>query len=214
MSYYPVLLDLTGRRVAVVGHGAVALEKIEGLLAAGASVVLFAEQPPSAELEELASAGRIEVVRRPPRDEDLRRVALVLAERSTPEGQAEVFAAAEDHHRFCNVQDDVPNSSFIAPAIVRRGDLVVAISTSGAAPALAVRLRQYLSTQLGAEYAHFLSLARRLRRPLAAAVPDFSERRRRWYRLVDSEVWTALRRGDLPAAEQVAHGILGVQADA
>ncbi len=109
-----------------------------------------------------------------------------------------------------NIMDDVPRCTFIAPALLRRGDLTVAISTAGSAPALAVRLRQRLEKELGDEHAQFLELARSIRAPLAAQTPSFAERKERWYRLVDSDVLDLLKAGDLPAARQRFTDILGV----
>jgi len=212
VSYYPVLLDLAGRDVAVVGGGAVAREKALGLLEAEARVVVFAAEL-EPELAALERAGRIVHRRGEPGPEDLATVALVVAERRGADHNAALHEAATRAGRFVNVQDEVASSSFIAPAIVRQGDLVVAISTSGAAPVLAVRLRQHLERGLGPEYARFLTLARRFRAPLAAAVPCFDTRRERWYRLVDSPVWDCLRGGDEEGARRLAVEILGVHPD-
>jgi siroheme synthase-like protein len=109
-----------------------------------------------------------------------------------------------------NVEDDPARCSFLAPAVVRRGDLVVAISTSGRSPALAVRLRQRLEAELGPGHARFLALAARFRAPLLAAVPSFAERRRRWYELVDSDALLLLSRGDELSAARRFVELLGV----
>ena len=212
MNYYPVLLDLNQRPVAIVGGGKVALEKVEGLLEAGALLTVYSSEP-IVELVVLEAEDKIRIHREEPTADELSRATLILAERRGREANDEVFAAAEAAGKFVNVQDDVPCCSFIAPSIVRQGDLVVSISTSGAAPALAVRLRQFITRQLGPEYGKFLSLARRFRRPLAENVSSFSERRRRWYELVDSRVWQNLRTGDDNGAEIIASEILGVIPD-
>lgn len=207
--YYPVYLDLRGRPVTVVGGGEVAEEKVGGLLAAGARVKVVAPEL-SPELLRLRDAGLLAWVPRSYRRGDLAGAFLVLAERSNPETHAAIFSEAEQRGIFANVQDDVPYCSFIAPSIVRRGDLTVAISTRGHAPVLAVRLRQDLEKRLGPEYARFLSLAGSVRRPLAERFPSFSERKDRWYRLVDSDVLDLLRRGDEPSARRRFTEILGV----
>ena len=100
-----------------------------------------------------------------------------------------------------NVMDDVPHCNFVAGSVVRQGDLVVSISTSGAAPALAVRLRQQLETWLGPEYGEFLALMRTLRAPMVARFPAFQERRARWYELVDSDILAHLCAGDIEQAD-------------
>ena len=109
-----------------------------------------------------------------------------------------------------NAADDVEHCSYIAGSVVRRGPLAVAISTAGCAPALAVRLRERLERMLGAEYDLFLRWMWDLRDVLGRRYADFGDRRRAWYRLVDSDVLDLLRQGDLSAARQRFTDILGV----
>lgn len=109
-----------------------------------------------------------------------------------------------------NVVDDVPLCDFIAPSVIRQGDLTVAISTSGKAPALAVRIRESLEEKFGPEYARFLELAGAIRQSLAEKNPDFNTRRTLWYRLVDSDILDLLRAGDEDAAYQKIEDIMGV----
>lgn len=208
--YYPVYLDLRGRPVAVVGGGEVAAEKVEGLLAAGARVKVIAPEL-SGDLLRLRDTGVLAWVPRAYRRGDLAGMFLVLAERSDQATHARIFAEAEERGIFANVQDEVPYCSFIAPSIVRQGDLTVAISTRGHAPVLAVRLRQDLEKRLGPEYARFLTLAGSVRRPLAERFPSFTERKDRWYRLVDSDVLELLRQGDESRARRRFADILGVE---
>lgn len=208
--YYPVYLDLRGRPVTVVGGGEVAEKKVAGLLAAGARVKIVAPEL-SDELRRRREAGVLAWVPRTYRRGDLAGAFLVLAERSDAATHRTIFAEAEERGIFANVQDEVPYCSFIAPSIVRQGDLTVAISTGGSAPVLAVRLRQELEKRLGPEYARFLSLAGSVRQPLAERFPSFTERKDRWYRLVDSDVLDLLRQGDETRARHRFSEILGVE---
>lgn len=185
---YPVVLDLRGRSCLVIGTGPMAEEKVQGLLAAGAAV------DHRTSYEETDLDGRV----------------LVIVCGQPPEVAEAVWQEAKRRNVLINTVDDPPRCGFIAPAIVRRGDLAVAISTNGKAPALAVRLRQKLERELGEEYGRFLSLAGRVRAPLLAAKPGFGERRELWYRLVDSDVLDLLRRGDEDAARLRFAEILGV----
>ena len=98
--------------------------------------------------------------------------------------------------------DDTSHSNFTAGAVVRQGALTIAISTSGCAPALAVRLRQQFERTFGPEYATFLDWLQDLRKSLSARYPDFTERRARWYALVDSEILTLLKRGQVNLARR------------
>jgi len=105
--------------------------------------------------------------------------------------------------------DDTPRCNFIAPAILCKGDLTLAISTAGKAPALAVRLKERLQEQLGTEYERFLELSGQLREPLAHHVPDFETRKAIWYELVDSDALNLLAQGDEPAALETISQIVG-----
>ncbi len=210
MSYYPVFLDLRGRRAVVLGGGALAEDKARGLLAAGAAVTVVAVEL-TAGLAALAAAGALAWQARDYRPGDLAGAWLAIAAGLPPAAAAAAAREAAARGIFLNSVDDLANSSFIAAAVVRRGDLAVAISTSGKAPALAVRLRQRLERELGDEHARFLDLAGSVRAPLVARHPDFGERRELWYRLVDSDVLDLLRRGDEPSARRRFAEILGIE---
>jgi siroheme synthase-like protein len=197
----------------VIGGGALAEEKVRGLLAAGAAVTVVAPDPTPG-LAALAAAGRIAHRPRQVRPGDLAGSFLAVVagqDRATAEA---VWQEARQHKVLVNTLDDVPHCDFIAPAIVRRGDLTVAISTGGKAPALAVRLRERLEELLGEEHARFLELAGSVRAPLAERWPDFATRRELWYRLVDSDVLDLLRRGEQAAARARFEEILGVAPEA
>lgn len=194
-AYYPVFLDLRDRPCVVVGGDEAASAKVEGLLEAGARVTVIAPRLVSA-LETRVDSGAVRHLARGYRRGDLEGAFLALSVLADPEVNQPFWEEAEARGVPANVMDDVPRCSFIAPSIVRRGDLCVAISTSGKAPALAVRLRERLERMLGPEHARFLELAGAVREPLARARPDFEERRALWYRLVDSDVIDLLARGE------------------
>ena len=109
---------------------------------------------------------------------------------------------AEAERALLNVADDTSRSDFAAGAVMRQGALTIAISTNGCAPALAVRLRQQFERTFGPEYATFLDWLQALREPLAQQYPDFTERRARWYALVDSDILTLLKQGHVDLARQ------------
>lgn len=188
MHTYPIFLDLRGRPCLVIGEGPLADEKVRGLNAAGAVVTHRTSYEES----------------------DLDGMVLAIVCGQPPEIAEAVWQEARRRHVLINTVDDPARCGFLAPAIVRRGDLAVAISTNGKAPALAVRLRQRLESELGEEYVRFLSLAGSVRAPLLASRPDFAERRDLWYRLVDSDVLDLLRQGDEEAARSRFAEILGV----
>lgn len=211
MSSYPVTLDLSGRLAVVLGAGRPAPEKVEGLLAAGARVRLIAPEP-CERLRGLAGSGAIQWLGRTYRDGDLTGAWLAIAIPEELAAQMPAIAReAEARRTFLNVIDRPPLCSFAAPAIARRGDLTVAVSTSGRAPALAARIRDRIARRLGPEIERFLEIAARARAPLAEQRPDFGERRERWYALVDSDALRLLRSGRELEAHRRFEEILGVE---
>ena len=142
-SYYPVFLDVRGRTALVVGGGAVAERKAAGLARAGACVRVVAPTV-TAGLEAHARDGLVDLRRRAFRENDVEGVFLVYAATDDAAVNEAVYAEAEARGVPANVVDDPAHCSFIVPSVVRRGPLQLAVSTSGAAPALAKRLRREL----------------------------------------------------------------------
>lgn len=143
--FYPLFLDLQGRRVLVVGGGVVAERKVESLLAAGAVVILVAPDVTSS-ITELAGSNAIELRQRKFVESDLDDMAIVISATNDPVAQEQIAAAARSRNILINTVDQPRLCDFIVPAIVRKGDVVVAISTSGRSPALAAALRVRLET--------------------------------------------------------------------
>jgi precorrin-2 dehydrogenase/sirohydrochlorin ferrochelatase len=160
-------------------------------------------------LQDWAAAGQLVWQARAWQATDLQGAFLVIAERSTPAQNAAIYAAGRAGGALVNVNDDLQHCDFIASAVVRQGDLLLTISTSGAAPALAVRLKEKFARAFGAEYALFLHWMRRLRQPLALHHPNFRERKAVWYRVVDSEILRLLRGQQTSAAERRLREIVG-----
>ena len=181
--YYMACIDLTGRRVLVVGGGRVALEKVEGLLAAGAAVTVVAPRI----VRELAHLD-LTLVRRGYRAEDLDGAFLVVAATSTTSVNRRVFRDAEARSLLCNVVDVPELCSFILPAVHRHEPIAIAVSTGGASPALAQRLRDEIANVVRPEHAE---LARRLRelRPWAKShFATYEERKAYFAGLVAEEL--------------------------
>ena len=201
MSFYPAFLNLRGRRCVVVGGGAVAEQKVVGLLEAGARVTV-ASPDLTWKLEDLAATGAIEVRRRSYQRGDLEGALLAIAATDDRSVNAAVWAEAEERGILLNAVDDLQHCSFIAPAVHRSGDIAVAISTAGKSPALAVRLRERVARLIGQEEAQFLDLLGELRPEVAARVGDPKVRTRLWYQIVDSDAVEYLRRGDVAGARR------------
>ncbi len=199
--FYPAFLDLRGRRTVVIGGGAIAEQKVLGLIAAGAHVTMVSPAV-TLRLRDLAHQGVVELRERPYRPGDL--VGAFLAIAATDDGAVNeaVWAEAEQRGILLNAVDDMAHCSFIAPSVHRRGDVTVAVSTAGKSPALAVRLRQCIGQTIGQEYAAFAGLLGDLRPTVAARVRDPRARLELWYRIVDSDAVELLRRGDRDGAER------------
>lgn len=165
MGYYPVFLEMAGRPVVVIGGGDVALRKVRGLLEAGARVTVVSPGLVP-ELATLRDAGRIRCVGREYRPGDL--AGYTLAVVATDDGAVNAAVAQEGRQRgvWINAVDDPQNCDFIMPAVVRRGELVIAISTGGGSPALARKLREELEARFVGDYALLLELVAQVRQEL------------------------------------------------
>lgn len=192
MRYLPILVDLQGRPCLVVGGGAVAARKVEQLLAVGARVQVVATRIGDG-LRALAGAEPdLALAERPYRTTDLDGMALAFAATDDPALQEAIARDARAARVWLNAVDEPERCSFVMPAILDRDPLLVAISTSGASPALARRIRDDLEHALGPEYA---TAARRLAALRARLAPG-PGRQQAFVRLVDGGLLEALRAGD------------------
>ncbi len=197
--YYPVFLNLEGRRCLVIGGNTMATEKAMGLRAAGAEVTVLAETVTD-ELAEAALLGTVTWQPRAWQPGDLAGFYLVVCAPDDRSINASIHQEAEERGILFNALDDPPHCGFIFASVHRQGDLVMAISTSGVAPALGVRLRRCLGELLGPEYDAFLRLSREYRDAITTQLPAFVPRRDLWYRIVDSDIIPRLKRGDADGA--------------
>jgi precorrin-2 dehydrogenase/sirohydrochlorin ferrochelatase len=162
---YPVFLELQGKRAVVIGSLAVEDGKDEALRSAGAEVEVFAN-----------GAWR---------PGNLDGAAICVASSSDPGERDAIARAARDRGVLVNVMDDVANCDFAAPAVVRRGDLVLAVSTGGASPAVARKVREQLERRYGADWAETLSVIAEVRRETFPALGDLGVRADRWREALD-----------------------------
>ncbi|MFW6011032.1 MAG: precorrin-2 dehydrogenase/sirohydrochlorin ferrochelatase family protein, partial [Desulfosalsimonas sp.] len=155
MKYYPVYLDIKKRDCLVVGGGRVALRKAEGLLRAGARTTVVS--PEFAEgFKSLAGSANLEMIRRNYKSADLDSKFLVIGATDDSELNRKISQDAECRNMLCNIADVPEACNFILPSVVERGDLIIAISTSGKSPAFARHLKKQLEKQFGEEYTEFL----------------------------------------------------------
>jgi len=202
MKFYPVFLRVAGRRCVVIGGGEVAERKVESLLAAGAHVVVISPGV-TAGLAARAAQGVIEHLPRRYRRGDLEGVCLAYAATDDEALHAAIASDAAAAGVPLNVVDRPQWCSFIVPSILTRGDLTIAVSTSGGSPALARRVRQDLEDVLGPEYERALDVLARLRRHLQAQALPSEERQRILTRLVASDLLDHLRGPDAAAVDRL-----------
>ncbi|MSQ23787.1 MAG: uroporphyrinogen-III C-methyltransferase [Chloroflexi bacterium] len=183
--YFPVALDLRGQRCVVVGGGPVAERKVLSLLDGGADDVLVVAPTMTSGIELAASQTGVRLLHREFQPEDLSGARLVMVATDEPAVTELVAAEARARHVLVNVADDPDRCDFIMPAVVRRGDLQIAIGTGGNSPAFARFIRETLEALLPAEYALLLDITSSLR----------AEARTRGV-AIDPETWQAALRGD------------------
>jgi len=187
VSLFPIFLKLTGRPCIVIGAGNLAESKIESLRAANARVTVVAPTA-SAPIIEMAEAGEVVWHRRLYAAGDLAGQFLVVAATDVPEVNRAVFAEAEAAGILINAVDDPPFCDFYFPSVVRRGDLQIAISTAGASPALAQRLRKEINALLPLDAGDWLAELGNLRREVLQLEPLNEARRELLHQLAGREV--------------------------
>lgn len=165
MRYYPISLDINGRQCVVVGAGAVALRKAEGLLKAGAAVTVIGVAI-SPGIKAMAGAGRINLVRRRYSKGDLKAAFLAVCATDSAVVNKAVYDEAAALGILVNCVDAPDYCNFIVPAVVERGGLVIAVSTSGMCPGLAAGIRAEIEAVYGPEYGIFLEIIGAARRKL------------------------------------------------
>jgi precorrin-2 dehydrogenase/sirohydrochlorin ferrochelatase len=184
--FYIACLRLKGRRCLVVGGGDVGLEKVEGLLACDADVTLVAPEAHPA-LIELALEGSITWVRREYESPDLEGCLIAIAASDDTDVNIRVFDDAEHRAMLVNVVDVPPLCNFILPAIVRTGPLAVAISTAGASPALAKRMKREIGEQFGEPYAILAVMLNDVRGWAKGTLPTYQDRKEFFESIVNGD---------------------------
>ena len=175
--FYIACLKLKGRRCVVIGGGAMGLEKSEGLLACGGDVTVISPDA-GPELEALAAEGSITWEQRDYLGpEDLEAVFMVIACTDSTETNIQIYEDAEKRAMLANVVDVPPLCNFILPAIVRTGPLAIAISTAGASPALAKRMKREISELFGEDYARLAIMLNDARGWAKGTLPTYQHRK-------------------------------------
>lgn len=191
MSYYPIFLELEGKTVLVVGGGSVARRKVETLLEYGAEVNIVSKEL-TPKLRELVEAGKIRQIGEEFLDRHLDNTFLAYAATDDMQLNHEISESARKKGVLINAVDQPADCDFIVPSIVRKGDLSIAVSTSGKSPALAKSIRKQLDLQFGNEYQTFLALMGRLRKEILSSGLSQEENSRIFHKIVNSGILNAL----------------------
>jgi precorrin-2 dehydrogenase/sirohydrochlorin ferrochelatase len=208
MGYIPIFLDVAGRDCIVVGGGQVAARKVESLLEAGARVTVVSPRLSPA-MKAVVASGGVTHVARGYRPGDIAGCVLVYAATDDPKLHTELAAEARALGILINVVDVPDLCTFIAPAVVRRGALQIAISTGGASPAFAARLRRELEDRFGTEHARTLEVLRAARRRLHANEINPAVRMKLLTDLANSALPDVIAVGDVAAVERILAAHLG-----
>jgi siroheme synthase-like protein len=185
MGYYPIFVELQGRKCLVIGGGHEAQRKVEGLLAAGGDVTVISPKL-TKDLQRMLADGKIALEQRDYREGDVEGYEVVMV--ATDDGAVNGAVAAEGKRRgvWVNAADDTKNCDFILPAVIRRGKIVVAASTSGTSPALARRLREELEAYLTEDMPALADLLAEVREELRAR--KIAPPADRWQEAIDEDL--------------------------
>lgn len=208
MKYYPVHLDIKNRNCLVVGGGVVGTRKVITLLKCGARVTVVSPAP-TAQLKKMAVEGSISIRERAYQSADLKDMFLVIGATDDEKLNGQISQDAGQTGTLCNIADRPEACNFILPSVVRRGDLVITISTSGQSPALAKRLRRKLEEQFGEEYSDFLLLMGAIRKKLLSQAHEPEAHKALFNQLIDSELIEMLRADQKKDVNLLLHKILG-----
>jgi precorrin-2 dehydrogenase/sirohydrochlorin ferrochelatase len=208
MNYYPIYLDVKDKKCLVVGGGAVGARKVETLLECGAMVTVVSIDA-AEKLKKLSNSGVILLRERAFHSADLDGVFLVIGATDNEDLNAGIHAEAERRGVLCNIADRPEACNFILPSIVNRGDLIIAISTSGKSPAFAKKLRRQLEAQFGDEYAEFLNLMGAIRKKLLSKDHEADAHKHLFEQLIERDLVQMLKNADTDTINALLMEVLG-----
>ena len=208
MKYYPVNLDIRNRKCLVVGGGTVGTRKVITLLKCGAKVTVVSSDV-AEKLQELSDGDIIKLEKRPFQISDLDEMFLVMGATDNQEINREIHSEAERLGVLCNIADRPEVCNFILPAIVNRGDLIIAISTSGKSPAFAKKIRKDLEKVFGTEYAGFLKLMGEIRNKLLSEDHKPEAHKHLFEQLIQRDLVKMIKDRNIAAVNSLLFEILG-----
>jgi len=207
MDLYPIMVDLKKRPCTVIGGGTIAERKTEMLMACGAQVRVISPDF-TALLMQWATEGRISTIARPYQAGDLEGAFLVVSATNNMAVNEAVAAEANLREILLNVVDMPQLCNYFVPAIVQKGPLVIAVSTGGASPAMAKKIRQDLDNMFGPEYGVFLQLLGSLRNEVKERFATQAERQKLWETVIESDILATIAAGKIDEAEEkIRHAV-------
>jgi precorrin-2 dehydrogenase / sirohydrochlorin ferrochelatase len=210
VKLYPIMMSLEGKRVVVVGGGSVAARKVSSLLESGAAPAVISPELRGG-LKKLSEQGKIDWLPEPFEEALLDRypdAVLVFGATDRREVNVKIHKAATDRRIPCNIADVPDLCTFIVPAVITQGELMIAVSTGGSSPALARRIREDLQRRFGPEYAEMTRVMGELRKLVLRTGSSSDENKKLFTEIVDSEILTALRNNDREKALAILKMIL------
>lgn len=209
MHTYPIYLtQLHEKKTVLIGGDHETERKAGELLQRDAKLTIISPQL-SEKLRTWAEENKFEWIPRRYQEGDLEGAFLVIVAEFEGDENYRIYNDAEERGILVNVMDDIPHANFSFGSIVKRGPLTISISTSGAAPTLAVRLRERFEKEFGEEYDTFLTLMHKLREPMSRHYDDFDTRRNLWYQLIDSDALKLFRQNKTEEGIERIREILG-----
>lgn len=209
LDVYPIYLRrLNERKTVIIGGNWEAEGKVKDFLDRNAWVTVISPEL-NEQLQQWANEERFEWIPRQYQYGDLEGASVAIVAEYEGDINKKVYQEAEERNILINVMDDIPHANFAFGSIVKQGPLTISISTGGAAPALAVRLRQRFEKEFGEEYGQFLEFMQSLRKPMKMHIHDFDIRKKLWYELIDSEIIILFRERKIDDAYKRAREILG-----
>jgi precorrin-2 dehydrogenase/sirohydrochlorin ferrochelatase len=208
MRYYPANLDVKDRECRVVGGGSVGERKVKTLLECGARITVVTKDA-TAFLQDLASQGRIRLQRRKYEPSDLEGMFLVIGATDNEAVNEKLSKDAAERGLLCNIADRPASCTFVLPAIVCQGDLMIAISTSNKSPAVARRIRETLEKQFGPEYNALLGLMGAIRQKLLTQGKSPEVHKQKFERLLDAGLLEKVRDNRAQEIDELLKEVLG-----
>jgi len=205
--YYPVNLDVRGKKCLVVGGGKVAFQKVKGLLLAGADPTVISPRVDKA-LEKLSRIKKVRLIRDHFKVKYLNDFSLAIVATDNGQANSKIAALCRKRKFLVNVVDQPADCTFTVPSIFRRGPLTIAISTNGASPALSKKIRRDLEKAYGKEFGEFLSLMSKIRQEAIRKIPSQRLRKALFEKVIASNVLALVRKGKRSQAKKRIREIL------